>query len=95
MDKAGLPESAILSSAGAYTMFSHGDVCIRFRTSQRLEYYSEIKKWDSGYIEVMAKYQGLPEIEEYIDLIPILEDLYIEPEEFLKPIQKVRIQYEQ
>ncbi len=95
MNKHRLPESAVLSSDGAYTLFSHGNVCIRFRTSRRLEYYSQIKKWDHGYIEVMAKYQGLPEIEEYIDLLPILEDLYIDPAEFLEPIQEVRIQYEQ
>ena len=31
--------------------------------------------------------------EEYIDLIPILKNLYIEPEEFLKPIKEVKIQY--
>ena len=28
--------------------------------------------------------------EEYIDLIPILKNLYIEPEEFLKPIKEVK-----
>ena len=31
--------------------------------------------------------------EEYIDLKPILDDLYIDPESFLKPIKKVRIAY--
>ena len=31
--------------------------------------------------------------EEYIDLIPILKYLFIEPEEFLKPIKEVKIQY--
>ena len=32
--------------------------------------------------------------EEYIDLIPILQNLYINAEEFLKPITKVKIQTE-
>ena len=41
----------------------------------------------------MAKYEGCDEEEEYIDLIPILNNLYIDVEEFLKPIQKVRIEY--
>ena len=41
----------------------------------------------------MAKYQDLDEVEDYIDLIPILESLYYNVEEFLKPIRKVRIDY--
>jgi hypothetical protein len=41
----------------------------------------------------MAKYKGHEEEEEYIDLVPILENLYFDVEEFLKPIQKVRIAY--
>ena len=43
---------------------------------------------------VMAKYShnGEPE-EEYIDLKPILEGLYIDSATFLKPIKSVRIAY--
>ena len=41
-----------------------------------------------------AKYKGLPEEEEYIDLVPILENLYIDSDEFLKQIEKVRISYD-
>lgn len=33
-------------------------------------------------------------MEEYIDLIPILENLCMDPDEFLKDIQKVRICYD-
>ncbi len=41
----------------------------------------------------MAKYHHNQEMEEeYIDLVPILEKLYIIPEIFLKPIKEVRIQ---
>ncbi|WP_418963197.1 DUF7724 family protein [Butyribacter intestini] len=29
---------------------------------------------------------------EYIDLVPILENLYISPDTFLKPIKEVRIE---
>ena len=50
-------------------------------------------EWDNGYIVVMAKYEGSGEEEEYIDLIPILENLYFDVDDFLKPIQKVRIEY--
>ena len=40
---------------------------------------------------VLAKYEGCEE--EYIDLVPILENLYFDVDDFLKPIQKVRIEY--
>lgn len=52
-----------------------------------------MKEWDKGYLVVMAKYKHNRESEEeYIDLIPILENLYILPEEFLKLIKEVRIE---
>lgn len=51
------------------------------------------KEWDNGYIVVMADYEGLGETEEYIDLLPILKNLYINPETFLKPIKSVKIDY--
>ena len=41
----------------------------------------------------MAKYQGMDEVEKYIDLIPILENLYYDVETFLKSIKEVRIEY--
>lgn len=41
----------------------------------------------------MAKYQNMEETEEYIDLIPILENLYYDVEEFLRPIERVEIDY--
>lgn len=85
---------AILSSEGEYTSFTVGDTCIRFRTSTHLERYTGIKKWNYGYIEVMAKYDTMPEDEEeYIDLRPILDNLFIDKEHFLRPIQEVKIQY--
>ena len=62
-------------------------------TSVRLERYTKIVDWDYGYLVVMAKYKGLDEVEEYIDLIPILERLYYDADEFLKPIKQVRIDY--
>ena len=50
--------------------------------------------WDDGYIEVMAKYRHeKDEIEEYIDLTPVLEGLYMDKQQFLAPIKKVRIEY--
>ena len=37
--------------------------------------------------------QIIEEIEEYIDLDPILSGLYMDKEAFLKPIKNVRIEY--
>lgn len=42
-------------------------------------------KGDDGYLVVNAFYEHEQEsIEDYIDRVPILEDLYIDPKEFLK-----------
>ena len=62
-------------------------------TSNRLERYTKVVKWDHGYLVVMAKYKNISEVEEYIDLIPILNKLYYNTGEFLKAIKKVRIDY--
>lgn len=65
---------------------------IRFATSAKLERYTRIVEWDKGYIVVMAKYENLNEVEEYIDLVPILRDLYYDVDTFLEPIKEVRIE---
>ena len=82
---------ATLSNKGDMTSFTFGNYNIRFRTSSRLKRYTEVKEWDNGYIVVMADYDGIGITEEYIDLIPILKNLYINPSIFLKPIQSVKI----
>lgn len=85
---------AVLSYDGKFTSFKYNGHNIRFRTSAKLEKYIEIKEWDHGYIVVMAKYEGQDTAEEeYIDLVPILQNLYFDVEEFLTPIEKVRIEY--
>lgn len=88
-----MKNEAVLSSDGVFTSFVFNGHNIRFRTSPRLERYTKIVEWDNGYIVVMAKYVGHDEEEEYIDLIPILENLYFDVDAFLKPIRKVRIEY--
>ena len=82
---------ATLSNKGDMTSFKFGNYNIRFRTSSRLKRYTDVKEWDNGYIVVMADYDGIGITEEYIDLIPILKNLYINPSLFLKPIQTVKI----
>lgn len=85
---------ATLSSFDNYTTFAYGGKTLTFRTCNNLEKYTKILLWDDGYIEVMAKYKHLPEeIEEYVDLDPILKMLHMNKEKFLKPIKEVKIQY--
>ena len=86
--------TAILSSFDKYTTFSFGGKKLTFRTCNGLERYTKILLWNNGYIEVMAKYkQRDEEIEEYIDLTPVLEGLYMDKEKFLAPIKEVKIEY--
>ncbi len=88
-------EEAVLSSFKKYTTFTFGGKTLTFRTCDGLERYTKILLWDHGYIEVMAKYKQYDnEIEEYIDLEPILTNLYMNKDLFLDPIKGVRIQYD-
>ncbi len=86
--------SAILSHRGELTSFKYAGENIRFRTSPALRCYTSVKQWDNGYLVVMADYEALGEVEEYIDLLPILENLYIDPKVFLKDIRTVNISYD-
>ena len=91
-----LKNNAILSNLHSMTSFRYGDCNVRFRTPSALKRYTEVKEWDKGYLVVMADYEGIGITEEYIDLIPILKNLYINPEVFLKDIKTVTIgDYEQ
>lgn len=88
-------EQAYLSNDDKYTIFRYLDYVIRFKAPHSLEKYEEIKEWNDGYIVVSAKYKHNSELEEeYIDLVPILKELYIDSEEFLRPIKKVSVSYD-
>lgn len=82
---------ALLSNQGDMTSFRYGDNNIRFRSPKNLKRFVEIKEWDNGYLVVMADYEGMGVTEDYIDLQPILENLYINSAQFLKPIKSVKI----
>ena len=85
---------AVLSNAGGFTDFSFGGYNIRFRAPYSLERYVDVVRWDDGCLVVLAKYSHNAEPEEeYIDLKPILDGLYIDATTFLKPIKSVRIAY--
>lgn len=85
-------DCAYLSNEDGFAVFCYGDTVIRFKAPYSLEYYTDIKEWNNGYLVVMAKYKHNKDSEEeYIDLIPILQTLYFDAEEFLKPIKRVII----
>ncbi len=89
-----MEDTAVLSSFKNYTTFSFGGKTLTFRTCNGLEKYVKVLTWDNGYIEVLAKYrQRDHEIEEYIDLEPVLNGLYMDKDAFLSPIKNVRIEY--
>ncbi len=90
-----MDNEAVLTNDQQYTIFKYGKYVIRFKAPYSLEKYTQIKEWDHGYLVVMAKYRHNAEAEEeYIDLIPILEELYFNADDFLRPIEKVRISYD-
>lgn len=88
-------KEAFLSNAGSYTVFKFNDHVIRFLAPYSLERYTKVKEWDNGYLVVEAKYGHNDNVEEeYIDLVPILDNLYFETDKFLEPIKKVSIRYD-
>ena len=82
---------AVLRNEGEYTIFEFGNHKIRFMTSHRLERYTRVVEWDHGYLVVIAEYKNIGEVEEYIDLVYILDKLYYDVDEFLDQIKGVRI----
>ena len=89
-----MQNTAILSSFDRYSTFSFGGKTLTFRTCDGLEKYTKVLLWDNGYLEVMAKYrQREQEIEEFIDLEPVLDGLYMDKAAFLEPIKEVEIRY--
>ena len=76
-----MDQTAYISNRGEYTTFSVGDRNI------------EVVEWDQGYLVVISKNKGKEQEEDYIDLVPILENLLIDPVSFLDPIKEVKIRY--
>ena len=87
--------TAYLSNDGEYTYFYIGDRVATFLTRKSLEQYKKIVEWDNGYLVVMCKNKNENELEEdYIDLIPIFENLYMDPKKYLSGIERVELRYE-
>ena len=85
--------TATLSNDGGFSIFKFGGDTIRFATSPRLVRYIRVKRWEDGYLEVDADY-GNGEVEDYIDIRHILDNLYYDTDDFLKGITKVEVCYE-
>ena len=85
--------SAVLSSSGSFSTFKAGGDTIRFATSPRLVRYTRVKCWEDGYLEVGVDY-GHGEVEDYIDIRQILDNLYYDTDSFLKNIKKVEVRYD-
>jgi hypothetical protein len=92
-DVSDVTSSAILSSDGCFSMFKAGGDTIRFATSPRLVRYTRVKRWDDGYLEVGVDY-GHGEVEDYIDVRQILDNLHYDTDSFLKNIKKVEVRYD-
>lgn len=87
-----MSNTATLGNENGFSVFTYGNRVIRFKAPYSLERYTSVKDWDNGYLVVMAKYRHNQQPEdEYIDLLPILSGLYINAQEFLKPIKGVAI----
>ena len=87
--------TAYLSNDGEYTYFYIGDRVVTFLTRKSLEQYKKIVEWDNGYLVVMCKNKNENELEEdYIDLINIFENLYMDPKKYLSGIERVELRYE-
>lgn len=83
----------VLSSQGQYTKFACNDLVITFMHGKDLIKYLSVKEWDKGYlvVECLGKVKG--EYEDYIDLAYIMENLYMDPEESLRGVKAVVIDY--
>ena len=85
-------DRAYLSNDKDMIKFQYGEKIIRFRGPYSLERFTSVKEWDNGYMVVMAKYQHNQESEEeYIDLVPILQNLYFDVDKFLNQIKSVEV----
>lgn len=85
-------ETAYLSNKKDIISFSFGTKIIRFKGPYSLEKIDRVKEWNNGYIVVEARYSHSDTlIEDYIDLIPILENLYINAQSFLGQIKNVEV----
>ena len=86
---------AYLSNSDDYTTFSFANQTIKFLTGSGLKRYLKIKEWkkEIGYLVVDCENADSSIEEDYIDLVPILKNLYVDPDVFLRDIKEVHLNY--
>ena len=82
---------AKLRNNGRYTQFIYKDTVITFMHGKDLQRYIKVKEWDDGYLVVDCLGTVMGKYEDYIDMRYILENLYMDPEEYLKDVKGVVI----
>lgn len=86
--------TAYLTNDRDVISFSFGGRTIRFRGPYSLKRIEDVQEWNNGYLVVEASYAHEEKsVEDYIDLVPILKDLYIDADAFLKPIENVEVRH--
>ena len=83
----------VLSSEGRYTKFSFNGNVITFMHGKDLIKYLAVKEWDNGYLVVDCLGKAKGEYEDYIDLSYIMRNLYMDPDQSLKGVKGVKIEY--
>ncbi len=83
--------TAYLSNHDGYAFFQYLDKTIMFLIGKSILKYRRIKEWDDGYLVVDEETKDHQVRESYIDMKPILENLYIDDEKFLASIEKVEV----
>ena len=89
-----MADVAYLSCNNGYTSFKFGERELKFRTSDRVIKYIAVKEWDTeyGYLVVDVLHDTLGIVEDYIDLLPMLDNLYIDAKKVLMPIKRVEVE---
>lgn len=82
-------DTAILMCSQGVTTFACTNGIIRFASAKSVKHILRVKEWDDGYI-VVDVVADKPR-EDYIDIVPSLEELYIDPKKFLCEIKKVEV----
>lgn len=63
------------------------------KTPRHLRGCTSAREWGHGHIVVDASYDTPGVVEQYFDLVPALEDLYVDADRLLSPIQDARISH--
>ena len=84
-------DTAYLSADNGYAFFQYLDQTIMFLIGKSIQKFIRVKEWDDGYIVVDEETKDHHQRESCIDLRPILDNLYMNGDDFLKPIKKVEV----